>query len=297
MGQSGHERRPGHARRDRHDADPVLRKIARERGAMFNVSHSHRRHFSVGGAAAGIPDIIVEWQYYTAPPARPIPYPPPPAVPANRILFRNPRCRGPFHTRVVEVGGAARTINLFCVHPSPTTAVNAVQALATAPEIDAVVAGEVNVLLGDFNVDTLGGNAFADNPLLPGTGGIYTLELDPRVAHAGAQVQARKPYCMPYLLPALQATPFDDIGVAADPQHDVYPRSGHMGGSWPALNDADAIDSILTAYGAGLAAPAASNITVVNALTGTPYHAFAAPVGVTGEPSGALTVPTTLPPP
>lgn len=266
-------------------------------GAWLGALPALGRTTAFAGAAAPLPEneLAGEWQYYTAAPARPIPSPAPPAVPPNRIQFPNLRCRGPFHTRFLEVGGAGRTINLFCVHTSPATAVNAVQALATVPEIAAVAAGEVNVLLGDFNVDTFSGNAFAYNTLLVGSGGIYTLELDPRVAHAGGLVPARKPYCMTHLLPTAQATPLNNIGVATDPRHNVYPRSGYMGGAWPVLNDTGAIDNILTAYGGGLAAPAASHITVVNTLTGTPYNAFAAPGGVTPELTGGLTVPTTLP--
>ncbi|MEU1391950.1 MULTISPECIES: hypothetical protein [unclassified Nonomuraea] len=233
-----------------------------------------------------------EWQYYTAGTVRPIPSPTPPPMPPNRLQFPNDGCRAPFYTRFLDVAGN-RTINLFAVHTSPDTARAGVKRMALVPEIAAVNAGEVNVLLGDFNVDTFEPAADAFTALLTGSGGIYTLELDARVAHAGNPVPSRKPYCMTHLLPANAAMPYNDSGVAADPQHNVYPRFGYMGSSYLGISDTGAIDNILTAYGG---AGAAANLTVVNTYTGTPYNLFPpAPQGVTAELTGGLPFPSHFP--
>lgn len=232
-----------------------------------------------------------EWQYYTTPPNRPVPSSPTPPPPTNRLQFPNNGCRGPFYTRFLDLG-ANRTINLFSIHTSPATARGAIQRLASVPEVSAVSAGEVNVLLGDFNIDTFSPAADAYTNLLAGSGGIYTMELDPRVAHAGNVVPARKPYCMTHLLPADQGTPYNNTnGAPTDPQHNVYPRAGYMGSTFQGINDTGAIDNVLTAYGGG--GPAA-NITVVNTLTGTPYNQFNPPQGVTAELTGGLNFPSTL---
>lgn len=233
-----------------------------------------------------------EWQYYAANTNRPIPSTPPPPMPTNRLQFPNDGCRGPFYTRFLDVGGN-RTINLFSIHTSPATARGAVQRLANVPEISAVNAGEVNVLLGDFNVDTFSPAGDAYTNLLAGSGGIYTMALDPRVAHAGNVVPARKPYCMTHLLPADQGTPYNNTnGAPTDPQHNVYPRAGYLGSTFLGINDSGAIDNILTAYGGG---GPATNITVINTLTGTPYNAFnPPPAGVTAELTGGLNFPSTI---
>jgi hypothetical protein len=171
--------------------------------------------------------------------------------------------------------------------------------MGNVPEMNAVPAGEVNVVLGDFNVDTFGNTWNAYNWMLQ-PGGIYRCELDPRAGYAGPVVPARKPYCMTHILPANDATPFNTAGgVAPDPQHNVYPRYGYMGNSFPAIGNVGAIDNVFRAYGAGAAVPP-SNITVVNTLTGTPYNlllltGFGVPAGVTGELTGGQQYNSSLP--
>ena len=269
-----------------------------------------------GGVAVPENELAGEWQYYTFPPMRPIPSPPPPATPPNRIHFPNQGCRGPYQTRFTDhahVGGL-RTLNFFAIHTSPATAGGAVATLPHVPPIAAVPPavpgqlGQVNVVVGDFNLDPffpLDFNIY--NPLLAPLG-IYTMLLDPRVAHAGPARPARKPYCMTHLLrgtavlPAVpDAKPYNAIGAAGpnDPQHNVYPRYGYMGESFPVVNNSGAIDNALVAYGAGLAAPPANNITVVNTITGTPYNAVAPPpgAGVTAELTGGMNFPSHFPAP
>lgn len=238
-----------------------------------------------------------EWQYYNAGTARLIPSPRPPAIPRNRIQFPSQGCRGPFLTRFLDLTAMMpRTLNLFTVHTSPSSARNAVCQMGNVPEMTAVANGEVNIVLGDFNVDTFGGNAWAYNWMLP----LYTMALDPRdprVNHAGLVIQDRKPYCMTHLLPTAHATPYNNVGVAQDPQHNVYPRYGYMGSLVRrSINDSGAIDNIFTAYGAGAGEPAA-NITVINTLTGTPYNLGVPPAGVTAELTGGLPYNSSLTPP
>jgi hypothetical protein len=260
--------------------------------AALPVALARTTNFVIGGVATPIPErrLAGEWQYYTAPPARPVPSPPPPVIPANRIQFPYQGCRGPFLTRFREVMAPNRTLNLFSVHTSPSSARQAVINMGNVPQMLAVAANEVNVILGDFNVDTFAGNWGAYNWMLP----LYRCELDPRANHMGPVVQARKPYCMTHLLPTNTATPFNNNGVVTDPQHNVYPRYGYMGSSWPDINNSGAIDNIFAAYGAGAGGPAA-NITVINTLTGTPYNWLAAaPAGVTAELTGGLHYATTI---
>jgi hypothetical protein len=247
-------------------------------------------NFMIGGVATPINEVQLagQWEYYTTPPPRPIPSPIPPPYPVNRIMFPNAGCRGPFWTRFDDLTAMApRTLNLFTVHTSPSSARQGVLQMQNIAEIAAVNAAEVNVVLGDFNVDAYVANAWVYNWMIVPPG-IYTMELDPRNAHAGPVLPARKPYCMTHLLPAHTATPFNTVGgFGPDPQHNVYPRYGYMGSTFPALNDTGAIDNFLTAYGAGAGGPAA-NITIVNKIVGTPYNVYPAPPGVTPELTGGL---------
>ena len=261
--------------------------------AGLPVALARTTHFP--GVANPIPEhqLAGEWQYYTVPPARPVPSPAI-GIPANRIQFPHQGCRGPFLTRFLEVNAPNRTLNLFSVHTSPVTSRQAVTSMGNVQEMAAVpAANDVNIILGDFNVDTFKAQRVAYNWMLP----LYTCELDARAHHAGAVIPARKPYCMTHLLPVADATPFNNIGigVATDPQHNVYPRYGYMGSAWPYINNTGAIDNIFTAYGAAAGGPA-TNITVINTLTGTPYNFLAAaPPGVTAELTGGLQYAATIP--
>lgn len=251
------------------------------------LQQNRTSNFMIGGVATAIPEwrLAGQWEYYTTPPARPIPSPIPPPYPNNRIMFPNTGCRAPFWTQFFDHAFMnGRMINLFTVHTSPSTARQAILRMQNIVEMTAVQQDEVNVVLGDFNVDAFGNNAGAYNWMI---NGIYTMELDPRVAHAGAVVPARKPYCMTHLLPTTDATPYNATGVAPDPQHNVYPRYGYMGSAFPNINDSGAIDNFFTAYDANAGGPAA-NVTVINTMVGTPYNAFPAPPGVTAELTGGL---------
>jgi hypothetical protein len=118
--------------------------------------------------------------------------------------------------------------------------------------------------------------------------------LDPRVGTV--VTPARKPYCMTHVLPPDLATPFNNVGVATDPQHNVYPRHGYMGSTdiFPrAANDSGAIDNAFVHYAGGMPIPA-RNTTIVNTITGKPYNAAPAPVGVGPELTGGHAYATSL---
>lgn len=251
----------------------------------------------MGGGNVVIPEnqLAGEWQYYdTTMVPRPIPSPLPPAIPVTRIQFPYEGCRAPFYTRFLDGGG--RTLHIFSVHTSPGSARQAIQHMQDVQEMNAAPAAtHVNVILGDFNVDTFGNHWGVYNWMMPPLGH-YTCQFDPRVAHAGAPVPARKPYLMTHFLPTVEAMPYNAQGVPPNPQQDVYPRFGYMGSAWPAINDTGAIDNIFTAYGAGAAGPA-TNPTVVNTVTGTPYSYLnaAPPPGVTPELRNSLPFNSTMP--
>jgi hypothetical protein len=252
--------------------------------AALPVALGRTTNFMINGVVQAIPEwrLGAEWQYYTTPPPRPVPSPLPPAMPPNRIYFPFIGCRGPFYTRFLDIA-AGRTINLFSIHTSPASAVWAIQNMQNVVEMAGVAAGSVNVILGDFNVDTFAAGGLANYWMAPP--GIYDMAFDPRVAHAGAVVPARRRYCMTHFLMTSDATPFNNTGGVTDPQHNRYPRYGYMGESFPAISDDGAIDNIFVAYGAGAGGPVA-NQTIINTVVGKPYNVFPAPVGVTGELTG-----------
>jgi hypothetical protein len=255
---------------------------------------NRQTNFTINGVATPVNEwqLAGQWEYYTG--VRPIPSPIPPPYPRNRISFPSLSSRGPFWTRFTDLTTMnPRTLNLFTVHTSPSSARSAVRIMQDVVEMSAVAANQVNVILGDFNVDSFSNKADAYNWMAASAGAIYTMQLDPRQNHAGAVVPARKPYLMTHLLPVASAKPFNNVGVATDPQHNVYPRYGYMGSAFPQLNDSGAIDNFFTAYGAGANGPA-THITVVNKIAGTPYNRIPAPAGVTAELTGGLPYPAGL---
>jgi hypothetical protein len=222
-----------------------------------------------------------EWQYWLR--NRPIPsfdgF-----LNADRIGFPSSGHRAPFWTQFFDLETAhtitPRVLNLFTVHTSPATAIRAMASMATAAEMTMVNNNVVNIVLGDFNVDSFGNSAGAYNWMI---NGIYTMHWDPRVAHAGPVCPERMPYCMTHYLPLRDATPFR-AGPTPNAQNNVYPRYGYMGSAWPVLSLSGAIDNVFTAYGPHAGGPPNQNhMTIINKVVGTPYNKFAAPGNVTAE--------------
>jgi hypothetical protein len=284
--------------------------------------------FDFGGTTHTIPEnqMAGQWEYYRQGTMRPVPSPIQPPYQQDRIYFPDAASRAPFWTqfRDLTIGMNDRLINLFTVHTSPATAAHAVINMQYAAEMNpvAVPDDQVNVILGDFNVDSFGGQQVAYNWLIStvnGFHGLYTMQLDPRAGHTGPVVQTRRPYCMTHLLPNMQtveingvntlryvATPWNNPPGFTDPRHNVYPRYGYMGGTdIPPItyNDTGALDNVFTAYGHGTQPPHPgtgnpNNITVVNTVVGTPYRALLllgrSPAGVTAELTSGLTYPTSF---
>jgi hypothetical protein len=232
------------------------------------------RTWAAGGGA-----MINEWQgagqfeFYNVPPAG-----------GGRINFPGPNNRGPFYTRLLDAGG--RTIRLFTVHTSPATAVAATVNVAGITELQAIAANEVNVILGDFNVDTF--NMAVNGAYVPIENLGYEMLIDSRDPANNAVTPARLPYCLTHFLPNAYATPFNNGGGLTDPQHNVYPRFGYMGSTTAAHlpSDAGSIDNVFTLYppGAGAPVPAGYQQTIVNTVVGKPYNQLApAPAGVSAE--------------
>ena len=205
------------------------------------------------------------------------------------IYFPSELNRAPFYTRFLDNNG--RTIKLFSIHTSPGDAVNSVARLAGLAELRAA-ANEVTVIVGDFNVDTFV-NLAAYRGLvdLPGNGGLgMAMAFSP--VSAGAVRAERLPYCMTHLLPVDHATPYGAFGNPT-PTNNVGPRFGYMGAMggqyFTVPGDHGAIDNIFTLYGGGNAVGPATNPTLVNTITGTPY-ANPGMAYVTAELTGGLPV-------
>lgn len=212
----------------------------------------------------------------------------------QRINFPNAASRSPFYTRMLDTAG--RTIKVFTVHTSPAAAVGGTQNIAAIPEVQAVGAvTEVNVVVGDFNIDTFDNNR--NGAYVPIFNLGYEALLDPR--DVGPIVPARHPYCLTHLLPPALATPFNATGVIPDAQHNVYPRFGYMGST--AINplratDKGCIDNVFRLYHGGAAVPPA-HTTIVNTVVGKPYTAGPALPGVGAELTGGYGYNSSLPVP
>jgi hypothetical protein len=257
---------------------------------------------NVGGTNHDIPEnrFAGQWSYYTA------------SQEPKRIGFPDSELdvaenntktyRSPFFTKFIDITNGAnnRIINLFSLHTSPCTAGEAVRNLALVPEIMTIADNNVNVIAGDFNVDSFDTEKNAAYKKILEH---YTMHLDPRIDKTAAINKKsnigvnRRPYCMTHFLPVDKATPYSNAGISkSDPQHNVYPRFGYMG-SMGGFNfqdpvDTGAIDNIFTWYGNNIQRPDpdAHNISIINTITGKPYnHLTTAPAGVTAELTGGLT--------
>jgi hypothetical protein len=219
------------------------------------------------------------------------------------IRFPGQNNRTPYLTRFRDLAGK-RTLKIFSIHTSPDTATDGTNRIPYIDEVITVRDDEVSLIVGDFNVDSFDVNAHGAYSEFLDLQHKYTWLFDPR---DGAQLwAARKAYLMTHMLPATvtdsgtkvitqTAFPYNDVGVAPDVHHNVYPRFGYMG-SWIAnsYSDSGAIDNAFVRYGAQAAQPPSHNQTIVNTVVGKPYTAQPAPAHVTAELTGGLPYPQSL---
>jgi hypothetical protein len=197
-----------------------------------------------------------------------------------------------FYDTSVAVGGYThREIRLMSFHASPYQfqnnpvtglreagpAVNGTAEIANIFEMNQGLApNQVNVIVGDFNVPLWAYGGVA----LP------TLAYNPIIALGYAQQLQQVPNAYPdkayritHIRPADDATPYNTNG---------YPGFGYM--TEPELlGRYDAIDNIFVRYPPApnmAGGPPATNMTIVNTATGSPYVGGAAPPLPPGVPAG-----------
>jgi hypothetical protein len=191
--------------------------------------------------------------------------------------------RKPYRTTFTERNNqnGNRNLNIYTIHTSPGTAFQAMRNIMSARGVSsAIPPNTVNIILGDFNVDTVDDQSRKRKRSILNTEIYidfkrkgYTVQLwpgtDPR------NWETIKPYCMTHLLPSNKATPYNSAGQTPTPAANYYPRYGYMGSSAPnGIADSGAIDNVMTKYAANLQAPnnVATNMTIINPMVGTPYN-------------------------
>lgn len=184
--------------------------------------------------------------------------------------FPNAFNRTPFLTTFWEPAGGGKTIKLLSFHASPKKqqAADGTNQLSYIQEITTgLAANEVAVIVGDFNVDLFNTyfEPIAYNRLLaaPPAGAGYTRQINPTL-----NVWPNKGYVCTMLRSFKNAKP--------------WATNGYPGYEIVVQDTFSSIDNVLTRYGGGTAAGPATNITIVNRVTGTPYT----PGG--GTPTGSL---------
>ncbi len=218
------------------------------------------------------------------------------------LNFPNEDSRSPFLTRFKEVGGHERTINLYSIHTSPSSAKKAVRNLARIPAIaNPTPAATVDVIVGDFNVDSFnpskGYKSFRTYyDTLLNVANPFRMALNP--LYNNAINNDRRPFCMTHLLGTNEARPYNANGVAADPQHNVYPRFGYMGSkggdNFQDVVHTGSIDNVFYRHGANSYPPVPNNISVVNTVVGKPYNQSMPGAAVTVELRGGMTYESSL---
>lgn len=207
------------------------------------------------------------------------------------VTFPNARNRTPYLTTFTEVnnGNANRNLEMYTIHTSPNTARPEMTRFIdfVCPPIAAP--NSVNIVLGDFNVDTISDQQHGANGIYNQfIAGGYTVQLWPGNA-------TDKRYCMTHLLSPANATPYIPVlANPATPQHNNYPRYGYMGSTTAGggISDAGAIDNIITQYNGALVAPnnAATNMTIINPIVGSPYN-IQPPLGVPASLTAGVVYP------
>lgn len=185
--------------------------------------------------------------------------------PANRLQFPAAGNRPPFLTTFWDAANN-RNIKLLSYHASPNfgPAAAGTNALSTIREMTANMgAQDAGVIVGDFNIDIFNGffAPLAYNNLIAAG---YARQINPTPNNAFPE----KSYVCTHIKTSNQAKPWDANG---------YPGYGYIGSNtnFPGY---DSIDNILTLYGGAAGGPA-TNITVLNRVTGSPYNSMVPPAG------------------
>jgi len=187
------------------------------------------------------------------------------ALPGQLLDFPNDFNRTPYLTTFWD-NANNRTIKLMSFHASPkrNQAANGTNQLANIQEMTTnLAANEVGVIVGDFNVDLFNTHfePIAYNNLTGVAG--YNRAINPTVNQ-----WPDKAYVCTMLRSTKNARPWNTNG---------YPGYGYV------IQDSFcSVDNILTRYGAAAAGPA-TNITIANRVTGSPYNMIAPALGPTGH--------------
>ncbi|PKH51754.1 hypothetical protein CXF68_14145 [Tenacibaculum sp. Bg11-29] len=224
----------------------------------------------LGAPNAGVASNVLSGQWMYTVPALP-------AAP-NRINFPGVGNRSPFLTTFWDAANA-RHIKLLSFHASPhyQAAIDGTDQISNIQEMTVNLgANEVGVIVGDFNVNLL--NPAAATPayanLINVGGADYTRQINPTV-----NTWPEKGYIATHIKRGNQAKPWYTNGY---PGYEYAGSSANFAGY-------DSIDNILTRYGGGAAGGPATNITIVNRVTGSPYNIAPIPAGV---PTGNYVYPT-----
>lgn len=200
-------------------------------------------------------------------------------VPGGALTFDG---RQPYCTQFAEItpGGAyVRTITLFSIHAGASYiyAVGYLDDLVTCAEVvDAIGANEVRVVVGDFNLNLMSNTPprpiRAEYAAMTAAPGNYTLGITP--AGPSPAPPAGNPPPAGEMYDAYYATHikgwYNASYWSTGGQTQYYPGYGTIGADL--LTNLYAIDNIFYRYGGGLAPPPAHDVTILNPITGTPYH-------------------------
>ncbi len=193
------------------------------------------------------------------------------------------RSRDPFCVQFAEFTGAGvqRVLTVFGIH-SPANALYAreyMDDLADCAEIvDGQLAGEIRVIVGDFNINLYNAAGVVDPRYVAMTAAPVNYELGIRVLGAPPPAPAGPPptgfmfdgYYATHIKPRRSAKYWSTNG-----ETQYYPGYGYIGAR--RIANFFAIDNVMARNFAGPVWPAAgpANVSILNGITGTPYHNLA----------------------
>lgn len=206
---------------------------------------------------------------------------------AAQYLFQNSSQQNlyfPFHTNrspllVIfrELNNPNRIIKVLGFHAPPDAgqAQIAINRISQIHEIQNIMNNEVQVIVGDFNIDILNGNNPNPYQLLTNPNGLNFIQ-HINVIGANNLNYPNSTFFMTHMKSTQNSTPWNStIPPYPPPPNPPIPNNGYPGfdymGSSFGNNQFSSIDNILTKHGQN--AGNASNITIINPVTGSPYRA------------------------